>query len=138
MKSIQGFGPVPTMMHLRLFFQTLWERFLVLQKLFGLGWKVVLTEALIEIPFTILESSFLMRFLFGITLGLTLWQYLVIAATLYLLIELGRWAFSRFVSKSNDYRFWKHELEMLEILLGWLSQLRRTKKDRRLKNQEEN
>ena len=118
------------MMHLRVFLQSLWGRFPVLQKLFGVGWKVVLTEALIEIPFTILESSFLMRFLFGVTLGLTLWQYLVIAATLYLLIECGRWAFARFVSKSKDYRFWKHELEMLQILLSWLSQLRRMKKDR--------
>lgn len=112
------------MVRLRVFFRSLWGRFPVLQKLFGLGWKVVLTEALIEIPFTILESSFLMRFLFGVTLGLTLWQYLVVAAALYLLIELGRWAFARFVSKSNDYRFWKHELEMLQILLGWLRQLR--------------
>lgn len=124
------------MTRFHLFFQALWERFPILQKLCGVGWKVVLTETLIEIPFTILESSFLMRFLFGVTLGLTLWQYIVIAATLYLLIELGRWAFARFVSKSNDYRFWKHELEMLQILLGWLSQFRKTKKDRRLKNQE--
>ena len=121
-------------MRLRLFFQAHWERFPVLQKLVGLGWKVVLTEALIEIPFTILESSFLMRLLFGMTLGLTLWQYLVIAAILYLLIELGRWAFSRFVSKSNDYRFWNHELGMLKVLLGWLSHLRRTMQEKRSRN----
>ena len=126
------------MTRFHLFFQALLERFPILQKLFGVGWKVVLTETLIEIPFTILESSFLMRFLFGVTFGLTLWQYLVIAAALYLLIELGRWAFARFVSKSKDYRFWKHELEMLQILLSWLNQLRRARKDRRLKNQEEN
>ncbi|WP_346293229.1 hypothetical protein [Sphaerothrix gracilis] len=125
------------MLHLRSFFQALGNRFPILQKLFGVGWKVVLTEALIEIPFTILESSFLMRFLFGVTLGLTLWQYLVIAATLYILIELGRWTFSRFVTRSNDYRFWKHELEMLQILLGWLSQLRRTDKNRHLHGKKE-
>ncbi|MDB9529772.1 hypothetical protein PN498_27535 [Oscillatoria sp. CS-180] len=125
------------MLHLRSFFQALGNRFPILQKLFGVGWKVVLTEALIEIPFTILESSFLMRFLFGVTLGLTLWQYLVIAAALYILIELGRWTFSRFVTRSNDYRFWKHELEMLQILLGWLSQLRRTNKNRHLHGKEE-
>ncbi len=121
---------------LRSFFQTLSERFPVLEKLFGLGWKVVLTEALIEIPFLILESSFLMRFLFGVTLGLTLWQYIVIAAALYLLIELGRWAFTRFISRSNDYRFMKHELEIMQILLDWLSQLRSTAKNRSSKNQE--
>lgn len=121
---------------LRSFFQTLSERFPVLEKLFGLGWKVVLTEALIEIPFLILESSFLMRFLFGVTLGLTLWQYIVIAAVLYLLIELGRWAFTRFISRSNDYRFMKHELEIIQILLDWLSQLRSTAKNRNSKNQE--
>lgn len=111
------------MLRLRSFFQVLGDRFPILQKLFGVGWKVVLTEALIEIPFTILESSFLMRFLFGVTLGLALWQYLVIAAALYLLIELGRWAFSRFVSRSNDYRFWKHEREMLQILFDGFKQL---------------
>lgn len=124
------------MSRLRSFFQTLSERFPVLEKLFGLGWKVVLTEALIEIPFLILESSFLMRFLFGVTLGLTLWQYIVIAAALYLLIELGRWAFTRFISRSNDYRFMKHELEIMQILLDWLSQLRSTTKNRSSKNQE--
>ena len=124
------------MSRLRSFFQTLSERFPVLEKLFGLGWKVVLTEALIEIPFLILESSFLMRFLFGVTLGLTLWQYIVIAAALYLLIELGRWAFTRFISRSNDYRFMKHELEIMQILLDWLSQLRSTTKNKNLKNQE--
>ena len=112
------------MTRFHLFLQALLERFPILQKLFGVGWKVVLTETLIEIPFTILESSFLMRFLFGVTLGLTLWQYLVIAAALYLLIELGRWAFARFVSKSKDYRFWKHELEMLQMLLNGLKRLR--------------
>ena len=120
----------------RSFFQTLSRRFPILQKLFGLGWKVVLTEALIEIPFAILESSFLMRFLFGVTLGLTFWQYIVIAAALYLLIELGRWAFTHFVSKSNDYRFMKHELEILQILLDWFSQTRSTTKNRNVKNQE--
>lgn len=124
------------MSRLRSFFQTLSERFPVLEKLFGLGWKVVLTEALIEIPFLILESSFLMRFLFGVTLGLTLWQYIVIAAALYLLIELGRWAFTRFISRSNDYRFMKHELEIMQILLDWLSQIRSTAKNRSSKNQE--
>ena len=124
------------MSRLRSFFQTLSERFPVLEKLFGLGWKVVLTEALIEIPFLILESSFLMRFLFGVTLGLTLWQYIVIAAALYLLIESGRWAFTRFISRSNDYRFMKHELEIMQILLDWLSQLRSTTKNKNLKNQE--
>ncbi|RZM79093.1 hypothetical protein [Leptolyngbya iicbica] len=126
------------MMHLRVFLQSLWGRFPVLQKLFGVGWKVVLTEALIEIPFTILESSFLMRFLFGVTLGLTLWQYFVIAAALYLLIELGRWVFSRFVSRSNDYRFWKHELEMLEILFDGFKQLRGRAKNRFSKDHGEN
>ncbi len=125
------------MLRLRSFFQTLGDRFPILQKLFGVGWKVILTEALIEIPFAILESSFLMRFLFGVTLGLTLWQYLVIAAALYLLIELSRWAFSRFVAKSNNYRFWKHELEVLQILLSWLRQLRRTNENRQLKEKEE-
>ena len=79
--------------------QTVEKRFPILQKLLGVGWKVALTEVLIEIPFLILESSFLMRFLFGVTLGLTFWQYIVIAATLYLTIELGRWAFSRFIRK---------------------------------------
>lgn len=137
MKILQRFNPFPLMVQLRIFLQSLWGRFPVLQKLFGVGWKVMLTEALIEIPFVILESSFLMRFLFGVTLGLTLWQYLVIAAALYLLIELGRWAFSHFVTRSNDYRFWKHELEMLQILLDWFSQRRRAKKDRQLQRQEE-
>lgn len=114
--------------------QTIGKRFPILQKLLGVGWKVALTEVLIEIPFIILESSFLMRFLFGVTLGLTFWQYIVIAATLYLTIELGRWAFSRFIRKSSDYRFWKHELEVLQILLDWLKQLRNTAKRKQLEN----
>ena len=122
------------MLRLRSLLQALGDRFPILQKLFGVGWKVVLTEALIEIPFTILESSFLMRFLFGVTLGLTLWQYLVIAAALYLLIELGRWVFSRFVSRSNDYRFWKHEREMFKILLDGFEQLRDRARNRLSKN----
>ncbi|MEO0826495.1 MAG: hypothetical protein AAFY20_00465 [Cyanobacteria bacterium J06639_14] len=116
----------PTVTDLRSFFQAIGERFPILQKLFGVGWKVTLTEVLIEIPFLILESSFLMRFLFGITLGLTLWQYFVVAAALHLLIECGRWAFARFVSKSDDYQFWQHELELLQILRGWLHQRRKT------------
>jgi len=100
-------------------------RFPVLQKICGVGWKVILTEALIEIPFLILESSVLMRLLFGFTLGLTFWQYVGVASGLYLLIEGGRWAFTRFVRKSNDYSFFKHEWELLQTLLTAAVQLRR-------------
>ena len=126
------------MTRFHLFLQTLWQRFPILQKLCGVGGKVILTEALIEIPFMILESSFLVRFLFGVTLGLTFWQYIVIAATLYMLIELGRWAFTRFISKSNDYRFWKHELEMVKILFEWFKRLRKKPQDKSLQNQDKN
>ncbi|AFY71436.1 hypothetical protein Pse7367_3188 [Thalassoporum mexicanum PCC 7367] len=138
MKSFWAFIFFSIMTRFHLLFQKLSKNFPVLEKLFSVGWKVVLTEILIEIPFMILESSFLIRFLFGVTLGLTFWQYIVIASTLYLLIEFGRWAFVRFISKSNDYRFWKHELEMLQILLNWLKRLRRKTKDKLLEKQEEN
>ena len=101
------------MLRLRSSFQTLGDRFPILQKLFGVGWKVILTEALIEIPFAILESSFLMRFLFGVTLGLTLWQYLVIAAALYLLIELSR------SERVSSYQSGRHTSQLLLFHLSW-------------------
>jgi hypothetical protein len=101
------------------------SRFPILQKLFGIGWKVLLTETLIEIPFLILESSILMRFLFGFTLGLTLWQYLVVACGLYLLIEGGRWAFARYFRKSDNYQFFKQERELLQLILTGIAHLRR-------------
>lgn len=113
------------MTRFRRFFRRLSGRFPILQRLFSVGWKVILTETLIEIPFLILESSVLMRLLFGFTLGLTLWQYVVLATALYLLIEGGRWAFARYVRKSNDYQFFKHEWELWQILLRGISQLRR-------------
>jgi hypothetical protein len=101
------------------------SRFPILQKLFGIGWKVLLTETLIEIPFLILESSILMRFLFGFTLGLTLWQYLVVACGLYLLIEGGRWVFACYFRKSNNYKFFKQERELLQLILTGIAHLRR-------------
>lgn len=104
------------MTYLRQYFFRLVARFPWLQKLFGVGWKVVLTETLIEIPFLILESSVVMRFLFGFTLGLTLWQYLVVAFALYLLIEGGRWAFARYIRKSKDYQLFKQEIELLQLM----------------------
>jgi len=113
------------MNYLRRWFVRLVSRFPLLQKLLGIGWKVVLTEILIEIPFLVLESSVLMRFLFGFTLGLTLWQYLVVACGLYLLIEGGRWAFACYVRKSKDYQFFKHERELLQFVLTGIAHLRR-------------
>jgi hypothetical protein len=101
------------------------SRFPILQKLFGIGWKVLLTETLIEIPFLILESSILMRFLFGFTLGLTLWQYLVVACGLYLLIEGVRWVFACYFRKSNNYKFFKQERELLQLILTGIAHLRR-------------
>lgn len=110
---------------LRQWFARLVSRFPIFKKLFGIGWKVVLTETLIEIPFLILESSILMRFLFGFTLGLTLWQYLVIACSLYLLIEGGRWAFARYFRKSKNYQFFKQERELFQLFLDGIAHLRR-------------
>jgi hypothetical protein len=101
------------------------DRFPILQKLFGVGWKAVLTETLIEIPFLILESSALMQLLFGFTIGLTFWQYVVVAGSLYLLIEGGRWGFARFVRKSKDYRFFQHEWELWQMFLKGMVHLRR-------------
>lgn len=113
------------MAQFRQVFSCLLNRFPILQKLFGVGWKVILTETIIEIPFLILESSVLMRFLFGFTLGITFWQYVALAASLYLLIEAVRWAFARYIWKSNDYRLLKHERELWQILLNSITQLRR-------------
>ncbi len=113
------------MTDLRQYFARLVSRFPLLQKLFGVGWKVILTETLIEIPFLILESSVAMRLLFGFTLGLTLWQYMAIAAVLYLLIEGGRWTFARYVRKSNHYQLFKQEKEVLQIVIAGIVQLRR-------------
>jgi hypothetical protein len=100
------------------------SRFPILQKLFRIGWKIVLTETLIEIPFLILESSILMRFIFGFTLGLTLWQYLVVACGLYLLIEGGRWVFTYYFRKSNNYQIFKPERELLQLILTGIAHLR--------------
>lgn len=113
------------MVWLRQFLHRLSDRFPFLKKLLNVGWKIVLTETLIEIPFLILESSLLMRLLFGFTLGLTFWQYVGVASGLYLLIEGGRWAFTRFIRRSNDYRFFKHEWELLQTVLIAAAQLRR-------------
>jgi hypothetical protein len=110
---------------LRQCFARLVSRFPILQKFLGIGWKVLLTETLIEIPFLILESSILMRFLFGFSLGLTLWQYLVIACGLYLLIEGGRWVFVSYFGKSRNYKFFKQERELLQLVLIGIAHLRR-------------
>jgi hypothetical protein len=66
-----------------------------------------------------------MRFLFGFTLGLTLWQYLVIACSLYLLIEGGRWVFAFYVGKSRNHKFFKQERELLQLVLAGIAHLRR-------------
>jgi hypothetical protein len=100
------------------------NRYPVLQKLSGVGWKVVLTETLIEIPFLILESSALMRLLFGFTLGLTLWQYVGVATLLYLLLEVGRWAFVCYVRRSKDYRVLDNERSLLQLIWKGITQLR--------------
>lgn len=58
-----------------------------------------------------------MRLLFGFTLGLTLWQYVVLAAALYSVIEVAHRAFVRYICKCTNYQFLKHEWELRRLLL---------------------
>ncbi len=61
----------------------------LLRRLAPLGWKYVLVEALLEIPFLLLEFTIWFGPLFGVTIGLSLWQCVLLAIVLYLLVEGG-------------------------------------------------
>lgn len=98
------------------------ERFPLLQRLSALGLKYVLVETLIEIPFLLIELSIWFGPLFGIGVGLTLWQRVALAAALYALVEGGRFLVVAMIRK-QPYRFLSAEWEVLKALIAWLVRL---------------
>jgi hypothetical protein len=92
----------------------------LLQRLAPLGWKYVLVEALIEIPFLLLEFTIWFGPLLGVTIGLRLWQRVLLAIVLYLLVEGGRFVTVTMVFK-RQYRFLSAEWELLKAAVAWIA-----------------
>lgn len=94
------------------------QRFPLLQRLSSLGVKYVVIEALIEIPFLLLELSLWFGPLFGLTFGLSLWQRVLLVMLLYALVEGGRFLFV-VVIRRQPYQFLSAEWEVLKAIVQW-------------------
>lgn len=91
--------------------QRVGQRWPLLRQLAPLGAKYVLIEALIEIPFLLLELSLWVGPLFGLTLGLNLWQRILLTLVLYILVEGVRWAVAGL--RNQPYYLFGAERELL-------------------------
>lgn len=107
---LRGFGP------------QLMERFPLLQRLSSLGVKYVLVEALIEVPFLLIELLLWFGPLFGVTFGLSLWQRVLLVVLLYSLVEGGRFLFIAAIRK-QPYQFLSAEWEVGKACIHWVIRL---------------
>ena len=104
---------------LRAYGAQLVQRFPLLQRLSSLGVKYVVIEALIEIPFLLIELSLWFGPLFGLTFGLSLWQRVLLVMLLYALVEGGRFVFLVVIRK-RPYQFLSAEWEVLKAMVQWV------------------
>ncbi len=104
---------------LRAYGAQLVQRFPLLQRLSSLGIKYVVIEALIEIPFLLIELSLWFGPLFGLTFGLSLWQRVLLVMLLYALVEGSRFVFV-VVIRRRPYQFLSAEWEVLKAVVQWV------------------
>jgi hypothetical protein len=104
---------------LRAYGAQLVQRFPLLQRLSSLGIKYVVIEALIELPFLLIELSLWFGPLFGLTFGLSLWQRVLLVMLLYALVEGSRFVFV-VVIRRRPYRFLSAEWEVLKAVVQWV------------------